>query len=445
MDPATRDGDADAPVERRRGAFGVPPAFRYPKYRVYWLGFFMSVSGQQMFQFLQFVLVHELTGSVVDLGILGIANAVPAILLGVIGGVFADRWDKRKLIIVAQAAPAVSMLVLATLISTGGVQVWHVLAVALVVSGVGAFDGPARSAYYPKLIEPSAMISAVALNSTIWQATRIVGPAVAGIIVGSVADVALDGIAVGLFLAALGSVAMILAMLWIRAPGPGESKGNPVSNLLEGLRYIRANRTLATLILMAFGSALFGWSYIVLMPVFAQDILGVGKAGQGALMASAGVGATMVTVTLAVVDSPWLQRRGWFVIGGAMANGLLIVGFSLTSEAVGSFPLALVFMFALGMTQMLYTTGTMGSIQLSIDDRVRGRVLGVYGIVWGIQPLSGTQAAFLAQWFGVAWSVAFGGVAIFVMALVAGILSPSLRSLRTVEPTVESTKEKKTS
>jgi predicted MFS family arabinose efflux permease len=397
----------------------------------------LSVAGHQMFQFLQFVLVHELTGSVVDLGVLGVANAVPAILLGVIGGVFADRWDKRQLIIVTQAAPALSMVVLATLTITGNVELWHVLMVAMVVSGVGAFDGPARSAYYPRLIEPSAMISAVALNSTIWQSTRIVGPAIAGVIVGSIADVALDGIGVTLYLAASGSVAMIAAVLWIRVPGPGESKGNPMTNLLEGLSYIRANSMLFTLILMAFASALFGWSYIVLMPVFAQDILGVGKSGQGMLLASAGVGATAVTVALAVLDAPLLQRRGWFVIVGAISNGVLLVGFALTSELVGSFPLAMVFMFGLGTTQMLYTTGTMGSIQLSVDDRVRGRVLGVYGIVWGIQPLSGTQAAFVSQFFGVAVAVALGGVAIIAMAVIAAAVNPSLRQLRTDPPAEE--------
>jgi predicted MFS family arabinose efflux permease len=432
----TEDAKAVKAPERRR-MIGVPPAFRYPKYRVYWLGFFLSVAGHQMFQFLQFVLVHELTGSVVDLGVLGVANAVPAILLGVIGGVFADRWDKRQLIIVTQAAPALSMVVLATLTITGNVELWHVLMVAMVVSGVGAFDGPARSAYYPRLIEPSAMISAVALNSTIWQSTRIVGPAIAGVIVGSIADVALDGIGVTLYLAASGSVAMIAAVLWIRVPGPGESKGNPMTNLLEGLSYIRANSMLFTLILMAFASALFGWSYIVLMPVFAQDILGVGKSGQGMLLASAGVGATAVTVALAVLDAPLLQRRGWFVIVGAISNGVLLVGFALTSELVGSFPLAMVFMFGLGTTQMLYTTGTMGSIQLSVDDRVRGRVLGVYGIVWGIQPLSGTQAAFVSQFFGVAVAVALGGVAIITMAVVAAAVNPSLRQLRTDPPTQE--------
>jgi hypothetical protein len=274
------------------------------------------------------------------------------------------------------------------------------------------------------------MISAVALNSTIWQSTRIVGPAVAGVIVGMVADVALDGMAVALYIASSGYVAMVLAMVWVRTNAVGQSKGNPARNLLDGLMYIRSNPNLLTLIILAFASALLGWSYVVLMPVIALDILNVGEAGQGALLAAAGLGATVVTVMLAVLDLPLLQRRGWFVIGGSITNGLLIIGFALTVDTVGSFPLALGFMFFLGATQMVYTTGTMGSIQLMITDAMRGRVLGVYGIVWGIQPLSGTLVALGARAVGVPVAIAFGGAALVTVALVAMMLNPNLRRLR---------------
>lgn len=422
-------------AEKQQRRFGVPPAFRYPKYRAYWLGFLLSVSGHQVFQFVQFVLVHELTGSVVALGFLGVANAVPAITLGVVGGVFADRWNKRRLIIFTQASAGVAVLTLAVLVATRNIEVWHVATGALIVSGVGAFDGPARSAYYPRLIHPSAMISAVALNSTIWQSTRIVGPALAGVIVASAND-ALDGIAIALFIASFGAVAMVIVMLRLNVEAAGESKGNPLRSLMEGLEYIRGNTIVAALLLLSFAVAFLGWAFVILMPVFAIDILGVGTDGQGLLLASAGVGATGITVLLAVVDTPLLRRRGLFVIGGAVSFGILLIGYSLTAEFVGSFALALAFMFGLGVTQMVYTTGTMGSIQLSIPDHVRGRVLGIYGIVWGMQPLSGTQAAFLAGFIGVSGAVAVGGGAIVAVALVAAITVPSLRTLR-IQPRTE--------
>ena len=426
-------GPLNSAIQGRR--FGVPPAFRYPKYRAYWLGFFLSVTGHQIFQFAQFILVYELTGSVVALGFLGVANAVPAITLGVIGGVYADRWDKRKLIVFTQSAAGIKILVIALLTSTRHLEVWHVAVGALVVSAVGAFDAPARSAYYPRLIEPSAMISAVALNSTIWQATRIIGPALTGLIVATVSDDALDGIAVALYMGSLGAVAMVGVMLWLRVSGAGEAKGNPLRNLAEGLGYIRGNPTVAALLLLAFAVAFFGWAFVILMPVFATDILGVDTAVQGLLLASAGVGSTGITVLLAVVDVPLLRRRGLFVIGGAISFGVLLIGYSLTAEFIGSFALAVVFMFGLGVTQITYT-GTMGSIQLSIPDNVRGRVLGVYGIVWGMQPLSGTQAAFLAGFIGVSGAVAVGGGAIVGLALVAAVAVPGLRALR-IQPRSE--------
>lgn len=408
----------------------MPPAFRYPKYRIYWSGFFLAVTGHQVFQFIQFVLVYEIAGSAAVLGWLGATNAAPTIVLGIIGGVYADRWDKRRLITITQSASGLVVLALASLTVSDVVAVWHVMVAAAFIATVGAFDGPARSAYYPRLIEPPAMISAVALNSTVWQATRIVGPAAAGAIVGIFADIPLTGIAIALFMAAAGYAAMVGAMVWINVPGIGASRGRAVQDLVDGLVYLKVNRTVLMLILMAFAFALFGWSYVVLLPVFAEEFLGVGKGGQGALLASAGVGATLVTVTLAVVDSPVLRRRGVFVIGGAVANGLMLVAFALTCGYLKSYPLAMVLMFGLGMTQMVYTTGTMGSIQLSISDAMRGRVLGVYGIVWGIQPLSGSQAVFLAQFFGVPIGVAIGGGLIVAMALLAMALNPELRNLR---------------
>ena len=426
MDPTKAGGDGGG----KRRLVGLPPAFRYPKYRAYWAGFFLAVNGHQVFQFVQFVLVYEIAGSVTELGYLGVANAVPALVLGIVGGVYADRWEKRRLIIITQAASGLMVLALAVVTAAGLVEVWHVMAVAFLIAAIGAFDGPARSAYYPRLIEPPAMISAVALNSTVWQSTRIVGPAVAGLIVGVFADVPMTGIAIALFVAAAGFWAMIAAMLWINVSGQGASRGKAVHDLIDGFAYLKVNRDVLMLILMAFGFALFGWSYVVLLPVFAEEYLGVGKDGQGALLASAGLGATVVTVTLAVVDSPVLRRRGIFVIGGAVANGVALVAFALVCGYMRSYPLALAAMFALGMTQMVYTTGTMGSIQLTISDAMRGRVLGVYGIVWGIQPLSGSQAAFLAQFVGVPVGVAIGGGAIVGMALIAAVLSPDLRSLR---------------
>ena len=403
---------------------------RYPQYRAYWLGFLSSVFGQQIFAFVQFLLVHELTGSVKDLGILGVANAIPAIVLGVVGGVFADRLDKRKLIIATQSTVGISMLALAVLTQIGAVQVWHVLVVAVVTSGVGAFDSPARSAYYPRLIDRSAMLSAVALNTTVWQATRVVSPGIAGVIVASIGRTEIEGIAIALFISAGAVFCMAGAMAVIRVPGRTESRGNPLQALADGLRYIRGESMVFFLILMAFVYSLFGWAFIVLMPTIAADVLEVGADRQGALLASAGLGALIVTVALALSGGSLIQRRGLLVIGGAAVFGALVAAFALTAEYVGSYLLAVVLMFLLGFSQTVYTTASMGSLQLIIPDHMRGRVLGVYAIIWGIQPLSGAAAALMARFVGVPWAVAAGGFVVAAFALGPALMNPRLRSLR---------------
>jgi MFS family permease len=295
-----------------RRALGVPPAFRYLKYRAYWFGVLASVFGHQVFQFVQFLLVHELTGSLADLGVLGIANAVPAILLGVVVGVFADRWDKRKLIIVTRGVVGLGILLLAVLTVLDRVEVWHVLVIAVLVSGAGAFDGPARSAYYPRLIDGSAMVSAVALNATVWQSTRIVSPAIAGLIVAYLGGTNTQGIAVALFVASGGYVIIVSVMVALRVSGGSGARGNPLRSLVEGLRYIRGNTIVYFLILMAFSFALFGWAFIVLMPVFAKEILEIGPDGAG-VAARVGRGWPVVTVGLAVTDPRYVQRRGVLV------------------------------------------------------------------------------------------------------------------------------------
>lgn len=418
---------------RRITGFGIPPAMRQGKYRGYWSGLLVSVSGYQIFQFLQFLLMHELTGSTLYLGLLGVANGVPAILLGVVGGVLADRLDKRWLIVCTQSVAGVAILILASLTLMEIVNFWHLILVGIVVSGIGSFDSPARAAFYPRLVDRTSMMSAVALNSTVWQATRIIGPACAGLIVALSASSVLTGIAAGLFVASAGHITMAVVMIVLRVSAPGDRARSPVNDLIDGISYIVGNPIVLFIILMSFIYALFGWSFIALMPVFASDILEVSEELQGMLLGASGIGATIVTVGLAMTNGSLVRQRGRMVIGGAAASGLLLAGFALSSEYIGSYALAWVLMLGLGFTQTLYTTSAMGSLQLSIPDEIRGRVLGVYAIMWGIIPLSGTQAAFLAEFVGVPFAVAIGGCVIMAFALGPALLNQKLRTLR-VDP-----------
>ncbi len=161
----------------------LPPALHSPAYRAYLMGTLASVSGFQMLRFGQFWLMFELTGSPLALGYVGVAQALPGILLNLFGGVFADKVDQRRLILVTQSLTACLIIFFAVLTQLDLVQVWHVVAMAFLIGAVNAFDEPARHAFYPRLIDRQAMTSAVALNSAIWQSNRIVAPAAAGLII----------------------------------------------------------------------------------------------------------------------------------------------------------------------------------------------------------------------------------------------------------------------
>src|SRR5262245_7195052 len=225
----------------------VPPALHYPAYRAFWLGLLASVSGFQMLRFGQSWLVYQLTGSPLYLGYVGLANGVPAICLNLFGGVFADRWDQRRLVIVTQSLTAIFIFVLATLTLLNVVQIWHILVIAFCAGAVESFDQPARQSLYPHLIDRKVMGSAVALNSCIWQGTRIVMPAVAGCIIAWV------GTAMTFYLAGLGFVIMAAVIYRLRVPPiTRQARGSAAHNIREGLTFIRQNSIFSFLIAMNF-------------------------------------------------------------------------------------------------------------------------------------------------------------------------------------------------
>src|SRR4029453_15857777 len=242
----------------------LPPALHYPAYRAFWLGLLASVSGFQMLRFGKFWLVYKLTGSPLPLGYVGLANGIPAICLNLFGGVFADRWDQRRLVIVTQSLTASFIFVLATLTFLNVVQVWHILVIAFCAGAVESFDQPARQSFYPHLIDRKLLGSAVALNSCIWQGTRIIMPAVAGCII------AWAGTAMTFYLAGLGFVIMAAVIYCLRVPPiTRQARGSAAQNIREGLTFIRQHSIFSFLIAMTFFNSFFGLAYITPMPVLA--------------------------------------------------------------------------------------------------------------------------------------------------------------------------------
>ncbi len=410
-----------------RGLFSassVPPALRYPQYRAYWLGTLASVSGFQMIMFAQGWLTYELTGSPLHLGYVGLASAASAIALNLVGGVFADKLDKRRLIFITQIATAVIIFLLGALAITGAVRVWHIIALAFVAGGVNAFDQPARQALYPHLIDRKALVSAVALNSSIWQGTRIIAPAVAGFVIYWI------GTSAAIFLAGSGFVVMAVVIMLLRIPKiQSSSSGNAMRDMRDGLEFIRGNTIFVFLISMTFFNSFFGMAYIMMMPAISVDVLKVGSEGQGILMSASGVGALSVSLWLSSMGG--FSRKWLLIVGGGVAFGLSIVAFALTAQFVGSFPLSIVLIVIMGISSSAYMISIMSSLQLLVPDRMRGRVMGFYGMTWSIMPLGGLQAGVIATFVGVPVSIAIGGAMVAAFALGPALINRQIRNIGT--------------
>lgn len=423
------DSQTSAPSRRLR----LPPAFHYPAYRVYWGGSLASILGFQVFLFSQFNLIHHLTGSAAFIGLTGAASAVPSIFLNLYGGVVADRVDRRRLLLATQLVNAAVMALLGALTYAGRVEPWHVIAVSFVSGAVFSFDNPARQSLYPRLVAREALTSAVAFQSVIWQGTRMIGPGIAGMIVANVgAGEETLGLAAGFYFAAAGFFLMALAVTRLRIPG-GDNAGQAgaassgVQSLLEGLRFIRGDSVVRFLILMSFANAFFGGAHLIIMPAIASDVLGVGRDLQGWLLAAGGAGS--LSVVLIVGTRRRVRRPAAMIIVGATLYGLFVAAFAMTADWVGSYPLALVLVVAMGVTQSAYMVTIMSSLMMAVPDHMRGRVMGVFGITYAMLPLSGLQAGLLAEFIGVPAALAVGGLIVSAIAVGLAALNPGLRAL----------------
>ena len=397
---------------------------RYPSYRAFWLGSVASISGFQILRFGQFWLIYEITGSALSLGYIGLANGLPPIVLNLAGGVAADKVDQRRLIVVTQLIIAALTIPLGIITMAGLVEVWHLLTIAFLTGAVEAFDQPARRSLFPHLVERKDMMSAVAMNSSIWPGTRIAAPAVAGFIIAGA------GTATCFFVAAGGFVLMSFVTFALRLPPITRSSGrSAAADVKEGLRFISRNSSFLFLMGLTFFHSFFGTTYIMLMPIFAVDILEVGADGQGLLLGVGAVGSLLTALWLASRrnDAP----RAWLIIVGCVMSGVSLAAFALTSEYIGSFTLAMVLMVILGVFTTGFTTGAQSSLQMMVPDEFRGRVMGFYGMTFNIRPLGGVQASALASIgvIGAPFSLAIGGAAVVVYTVVSAALKRDLRAL----------------
>jgi len=380
----------------------------------------ISVVGTWMQATAQAWLVYRLTGSEILLGLVGFADKVPIFLLGVLGGAAADRFDRHRIVVVTQVASMVQALILGVLVVSGQAQVWHIFALAIVMGTINAFDTPARQALIAAMVEHDALPNALALNSSVFNAARVMGPALAGIVVATVGE------GVCFLINALSYVGVIVCLTLMRLPGR-RSDGPGVgllTHLKQGLAYAAGNVPSRALLLLLGAISLFGAPYVVLMPIFAGKILGGGAGGLGFLMASSGVGAFLAAVMLA-------RRRSTAGLGRVVAMGAIGFGSGLVALSFSrSYALSSAILVVIGFSLIAEAAATNLLLQSLTPDHLRGRVMSLYTIMLlGMSPWGSLIAGTVAHAVGAPGTVLMGGVVCMLAGAAFAFRIPAMRPL----------------
>lgn len=404
-------------------------ALRHRDFRLYWVGFVIAVSGQQMQWMIEGWLIYQLSGSAVLLGVHGIVQFIPSTALTLFGGAMADKFDQRKLLIGMQLLFIVVLGALSGLGLAGVLTAWHVIAGGFALSAIGSFEGPARQAMFPHLVPRDAMPSAVGLNAMIHPATRVGAPVVGGLVselVFSSSDSA--SIAGGVvFAAAAVAVAVYAVLLWrVHLPPVLRSPGRSVlADMAAALGYIRGQRIFVFLIGTAYWNMALGVSMTVLFPIFAKDVLGVGPEGLGYMWGATGVGSVTGVFIASSMTAPNQQRT--LFTGGAVVMGVFMVAFALSEW----YWVSLGLLFAYGTGSSMVNVAVQTNLQMLVANEFRGRVMGIWSMVHtSVRPMGELQFAGVAALASAPVAAVVGGVGVLAYTLGYVWRSRQMRRLR---------------
>jgi MFS family permease len=359
-----------------------------------------------------------LTDSPFYVGLVSALGSLGVLLFTLYAGVVADHTDKRRTVIVTQSMAMVQALVLAALVWSGAVSVVHVMVLATILGIVNAFDIPTRQAFVVEMVGRDDLMNAIALNSSLFSATRVVGPALAGIVIGQA------GIAWCFLLNGLSYAATITGLLRMDVPPPRRPAGavSAWQRFREIVRYIRRDARVSALVVLTALIAIFGMPFTTLMPVFARDVLHAGAEGYGALMAAVGAGAVVAALTLAAFSRRLPHGRLQLV--GGVAFGLLVALFA-TARSFGT---ALLLVALAGCAMIVNNALTNTMLQTLVPDELRGRVMGFYSFMFvGMGPVGALQAGIVAEHLGAPVAVGVGGLLTALAVALAWWRVPSLR------------------
>jgi MFS family permease len=363
-------------------------------------------------------LIYRLTGSAALLGLSGFASQIPVFLLAPLGGVIADRANRHHVLIATQGFMMALALTQAALTLTGHIQVWHIFALSALLGLANAFDIPARQSFIVEMVDRDDLVNAIALNSSMVNGARVVGPAVAGLVVAAVGEgwcFLLNGLS---YVAVIGA----LLRMQLGPPRVVHSASSAWESIVEGFVYSWRTAPVRALLLLLGLVSLMGMPYSVLMPIFADQILHGGANAYGLLMSASGVGALAGAASLTVRRS--VRGLGRWVALSAIGFGVSLIAFAFSR----SLWLSAVFLVPAGFCMMVEMAASNTLIQSMIPDRLRGRVMSVYSMMFmGMAPIGALMAGALAAPLGAPMTVAIGGFACIVGGAVFGWRLPSLR------------------
>jgi MFS family permease len=413
-------GNGAVPGDKSATQSGRLSVLRNRNFTLLWVGQIVSNAGSWMQIVAQGILVYQLTHSPFYLGFVGMARAVPMIILPPMGGVVADRLPRLKLLKVTQTLSLLLALILAVLISAHTVTIWQIVLISFLSGVVNAFDQPSRQALIPDLVEREDLAKAIALNSSAWQGAALFGPTLAGLTVAAV------GIAGAFYANAISFLAVVIALfLMVGVPerSAAPSGKGLTDDLVAGLRYIHATRLIFYLILLSAVTSIFGRSYQQLLPAFAKDVYDQGSFGLGLLYSAPGAGTLFGAMALAVLAD--VKRKGIVFLVGMALFGVSLIVFSLNR----SFPLGILLLFLSGIASLIFSSLMTTMLQLRADADMRGRVLSLLTVtLQGFAPFGALLTGAIATRIGTPEAVELFAVIVVAAAVVATVTMPQVRN-----------------
>lgn len=396
------------------------PSLANAEFRLLWLGMLPATMAWQMSVVTSGYAALTLSGSATAIGLVSLATGLPMLVLSPVGGVVADRFPRRRVLLATQTVLGVATAVLAALTLAGLLQVWHLAALGMAQAAAFSFNMPARQAYIAELVGSRLLRNAVALNNAGMNLCRIAGPALAGGLL-AVPTIGIGGvfsIMTALYCAVLASLLRLPERRPIEAPAASEASDSGWQQLMEGLRYVRSTPALMTLMGLAFAVLFFGMPFLQLMPVFSERVFEVGAAGLGVLMAANGIGALAGSLSVAALSS--FSRPATLQAGLGVGFGLTLAGFALAPD----FPLAVALLTLVGFFSAGYIALNNSLVIGNSETRLHGRVMSIYMLTFAVMPVAALPMAWLADHVGDRITVAGAGFIVAAVAAGASLYRP---------------------